>query len=95
MPGDALHIWTDAAGGSWGRIGPGLGVVFPRTLSWAYLPWPTWLNDGGTNQDGVRFSSKLTVLEGLGVLVGLCVAREEVMGRCLVVEVDNSGSVGV
>ena len=41
VPGDALRVWTDAAGGSLGRIGPGLGVVFPRTLSWAYLPWPT------------------------------------------------------
>ena len=33
IPGNALKVWTDAAGGSRGRMGPGLGIVYPRTLS--------------------------------------------------------------
>ena len=33
IPGNAVRIWTDAAGGSAGRIGPGLGVIYPRTFS--------------------------------------------------------------
>ena len=95
IPGNALRVWSDAAGGSKGRIGPGLGVVYPRTLSWAYLPWPSWLNEGGRNTAGVRFDSKLTVLEGLGPLVAVCVAGRDAMGKVLVVLVDNQGTVGV
>ena len=95
IPGNAVSVWTDAAGGSAGRIGPGLGVIYPRTFSWAYLPWPTWLNEGFRNSDGVRFSSKLTVLEGLGPLAAVCVAGMDAMGKVLVVEVDNQGTVGV
>ena len=95
IPGNAVSVWTDAAGGSAGRIGSGLGVIYPRTFSWAYLPWPTWLNEGFRNSDGVRFSSKLTVLEGLGPLAAVCVAGMDAMGKVLVVEVDNQGTVGV
>ena len=95
IPGNALRVWSDAAGGSKGRMGPGLGVVYPRTLSWAYLPWPAWLNEGGRNSDGVRFDSKLTVLEGLGPLVAVCVAGRDAMGKVLVALVDNQGTVGV
>lgn len=95
MPANAKQAWSDAAGGSFGHIGPGLGVVYPATLSWAYLPWPTWLNQGRANSDGVIFTSKLTALELLGPLVAVCVAGEDGMSSTLRVHVDNSGSVGI
>ena len=43
----------------------------------------------------MRFTSKLTVLEGLGPLAAVCVAGEDAMDKVLVVEVDNQGTVGV
>ena len=95
IPGCHLLTWSDAAGGTYGRVGTGLGVVFPATLSWAYLPWPAWLQHGGVNEDGVRFDSKLTVLEGLGPLIAVVMACKVGMGRTMVVMVDNQGTVGV
>jgi hypothetical protein len=43
----------------------------------------------------VIFTSKLTALELLGLLVAVCVAGEDAMSTTLKVHVDNSGSVGI
>ena len=95
IPGYHLMAWSDAAGGTWGRVGTGLGVVFPAILSWAYLPWPAWLQHGGMNDDGVRFSDKLPLLEGMGPLVAVVLGGKVGMGRTLLVMVDNQGTVSV
>ena len=34
IPGNVVRVWTDTAGGSSRRIGPGLGVIYPRTLAY-------------------------------------------------------------
>ena len=67
IPGYHLVAWSDAAGGTWGSAGTGLGMVFPAIQSWAYMPWPAWLQHGGMNDDGVRFASKLTLKAHLGL----------------------------
>ena len=94
LPGNFGQVWTDAAGGSYGAIGPGCGAVYPMTLSYAYLPWPQWINDGRPNDEGVRFDKKLTMLETVAALVGLVVAGEDAMSTTLVIWVDNVGTVG-
>ena len=61
-PSNAKEAWSDAAGGNSIHMGAGLGVVI-KGGEWVYLPWPQWLNNGGLNSDGVKFSSKLSCLE--------------------------------
>ena len=94
LPGNFGQVWTDAAGGTFGTFGPGCGAVYPMTLSYAYLPWPQWINDGRPNGEGVRFDKKLTMLETVAALVGLVTAGEDAMSTTLVIWVDNIGTVG-
>ena len=94
LPGNYDQVWTDAAGGTYGAIGPGCGAVHPRSLAYAYLPWPQWINNGLPNKDGVRFDKKLTMLETLGALVGLITTGKDAMSCTLVIWVDNMGTVG-
>lgn len=93
-PSNALQAWTDAAGGSDSQMGAGLGGVFPPH-KYFYLPWPAWLNNRRTNNDGVKFHSKLSCLELLGPLVILSIVAEEVRGQHLVCYVDNQGSCDI
>ena len=93
-PSNALEAWSDAAGGSCARVGSGLGVVGPQG-AWVYLPWPAWLNMGAKNSQGVRFASKLSCLELLGPLAALCMMGSRLLGKVLVVYVDNQGSVDI
>ena len=90
-----LHAWSDVAGGQLQSIGHGLGVVIPDILGWTYVPWPTWLNNGGINSDGVVFKSKLTCLEMLAALAATCIIGQVGMSRTLVVHVDNIGAVDI
>ena len=90
----AIKSWTDAAGGSLGKVGHGVGGIIPPH-SWFYLPWPQWLNKSHTNSQGVKFSRKLTCLELLGPLVTLCVAPDMIRNQHLVVYVDNQGSCDI
>lgn len=93
-PSNAKEAWTDAAGGTSSHMGAGLGVILPSG-AWSYLPWPAWLNNGGANDDGVKFASKLSCLELLGPLAALCVMGDDAMSEVLVVYVDNQGSVDI
>ena len=93
-PANAKEAWTDAAGGTSSHIGAGLGVI-TDSLQWAYLPWPTWLNNGGWNSSGVKFANKLSCLEMLGPLAALCTMGREIMSEVLVVYVDNMGAVDI
>lgn len=93
-PSNAQEAWSDAAGGTREHMGAGLGVVTP-VGEWAYIPWPTWLNYGGPNSDGVTFASKLSCLEMLGPLVALCMVSHRIAGEALIVYVDNQGSVDI
>ena len=40
-PGNTIRVWSEATEGSKDKIMPGLGVVYPRTIMWTYLPWAT------------------------------------------------------
>jgi hypothetical protein len=94
IPANAREAWTDAAGGTSSHMGAGLGVITPA-LHWAYMPWPTWLNNGGCNSSGVKFANKLSCLEMLGPLVALCTEGERIMSEVLIVYVDNQGAVDI
>ena len=89
----AIPAYTDAAGGSW-KVGHGLGGVIPPK-AWFYVPWPTWLNQGKPNSDGVKFDRKLCVLEMLGPLAVLTIRPNMVRNRDMEVFVDNSGAVKI
>ena len=90
----AIRAWTDAAGGSAGKIGQGLGGIIPPRM-WYYLPWPAWINLNKPNSDGVRFGRKLTCLEICGPLVMLACAPDMCRNTELVSYVDNQGSVDI
>ena len=94
VPSNALQVWTDAAGGTSTHMGAGLGIMAPSG-DWAYLPWPTWLNHGGRNSAGVRFSNKMACLEILGPLAALCTMGNQVINEVLIVYVDNQGAVDI
>ena len=88
-----LEGWTDAAGGSYDKVGHGVGGVLG--LTWFYLPWPQWLNKNKSNTKGVKFSRKLTCLELLGPLVLVAANPDTVRNKQLVVHVDNQGSCDI
>lgn len=94
MTSTAVYAYSDAAGGSRDSIKAGVGAVM-LPGRWVYVPWPAWLNAGGRNRDGVRFSSKLSCLELLGPLLVVATMGMECKGRVLVVMVDNAGSVAI
>ena len=94
IPSNAVLGYTDAAGGSWGKVGVGVGGLIPPHC-YFYLPWPAWLNQGGCNSEGVSFSSKLSCLELLGALVLLVACGDVAVGGHLRIFVDNQGSVDI
>ena len=93
-PAGVREVWSDAAGGTTTHMGAGLGIISEKG-AWTYLPWPTWLNYGGCNSAGVRFSNKLSCLEMLGPLAAMCVMKNEAYSESLVVFVDNQGAVDI
>ena len=60
-----------------------------------YLPWPTWLNLGRANKDGVVFKSKLSCLELLGALITLVISVDLAAGGHLQIFIDNQGAVDI
>ena len=89
----AIPAYTDAAGGSWQKVGHGLGGIIGDV--WFYVPWPQWLNSGKGNSDGVRFDRKLCVLEILGPLAILACAPNRVRNKHVEMFVDNQGAVSI
>ena len=91
---NALESFTDAAGGSRTTMGAGIGAILPPH-AWAYVPWPHWLNMGGTNSQGIKFDSKLSCLELLGPLLVLTCMPDYCKGQSVIVWCDNLGSVDI
>ena len=60
---------------------------------WTQGRWPRWLNEGKTNNLGVRFSQKLSTLEGLAGLAMITAVVQENMGGDLTWFCDNQGCV--
>ena len=88
------EAFTDAAGGSFHSLGNGVGgVVFPST--WFYYNWPRNIQRNWQNSLGVGFKAKLTCLEGVGVLLAVCAAYQEIRGGALEVFCDNQGTVDI
>ena len=85
--------WTDAAGGSYHKVGHGLGGVMGQ--NWFYLPWPKWINMNQCNSKGVKFSRKLTCLEMLGPLVLVSTFPDVIRNTQVVVYVDNQGACDI
>ena len=94
-----INIYTDAAGGGqFGESKGGMGGVTwniptPKSMAWMIMMWPEWLISGGKSSLGVKFSSKLTTLEGLGCLTQLAVSHRELRGKAVRLWCDNSGFV--
>ena len=88
-----LEGWTDAAGGSYEKVGHGVGGVLEDT--WFYVPWPQWINKNRSNTKGVKFSRKLTCLELVGPLVMVAANPDTVRNNQLVIYVDNQGSCDI
>ena len=93
-PSTAVEGFCDAAGGSSSYTGAGVGGLIPP-FRYFYLPWPRWLNMGGTNSVGVMFASKLSCLELLGALITLTIGVDLAAGGHLRVFVDNQGAVDI
>ena len=89
----AIPAFTDAAGGSWQKVGHGVGGIIGDI--WFYVPWPQWLNAGKGNSEGVRFDRKLCVLEMLGPLAILVCAPNRVRNKHVEMFVDNQGAVSI
>jgi hypothetical protein len=88
----ALHVYSDAAGGSMDTLGNGVGVaIYPGT--WAYVPHGHKVNAGFPAYDGKSLASKMSVWELVGPLLALVCAPERMRCRQVVAFVDNEGSV--
>ena len=86
--------FSDAAGGSINKIKNGVGgVCYPST--WFYMPWPTLIRENRENSLGVRFSHKLSCLEGFGSLVALTTVPDLARNSAIDLPNDNSGFVAV
>ena len=94
LPPWTLRGWTDAAGGTMGHQGYGLGGVIGEHW-WVYLPWGRSINSGELYTDGGRLDCKMSAWELLAVLVLVSAGAELVRGNSLVVPVDNQGSVSI
>ena len=89
------HAWqadSDAAGGSLSGS-PGCGIVFGN--AWAELRWPPYVNSDEVCGCGSKFKHKLTMLELVGHLLHVTAFPEEVRGRVIRTNIDNSGTVYV
>ena len=90
----ARACFTDAAGGSEGKLKNGAGGFCPPH-HWFYLPWPKVIQENRQNSLGVKFSSKLCVLEGYAALLGLVTIPDIARNKEICLKVDNSGFIGV
>ena len=89
----ATPIWSDAAGGSLVLHGQGAGcIIFPSF--WVYVPWGGRIN-AGKLFEGKRLDRKLSALELVGQLIGICAGSELLRNTTAVGKVDNAGSVEI
>ena len=92
-PPSALQYYSDAAGGS--NIGKDQGVASIRRekdqipLHLAILRWSKAINEGRKACDGKSLANKTTSLELLGAVLPLVTDTANVLGKSIVVHVDN------
>ena len=93
LPPWTIEVFTDAAGGSTGKPGHGVGAVTHGW--WSYVPWSPAINRGALVKDasGRRLDRILSALELLGPLLALAAGMDRFRGRPVRFWVDNSGSV--
>ena len=91
-PPGAVHVNSDAAGGSLVNIKVGLGVV-SHNWEWCYFPWPMWLKQGKCGSTGVPLTSQLQFLELCGPLVGLATWAGLLRNKAVVFFTDNQSAV--
>jgi hypothetical protein len=91
----AVHCFTDAAGGSLGGAGRGVGGVVPELNWWTWMPWTRGLNSGKRTHEGKKVSRKMTALELIGPLLVLCSAADRLRGQPVKFWVDNAGACNV
>jgi hypothetical protein len=94
LPRWSLTADTDAAGGSTNGLGYGAGGVLGGTF-WCYVAWGEAINTGVIYRDGVRLDCKMSAWELLGPLLLLTAGARLIRGKCLIVRVDNAGSVAI
>ena len=88
----AVKSYTDAAGGTTGNKGRGVGMtIFPHI--WSYVPWGKRINEGWSAYDGKNLSHKMSSWELLGPLLTLVCGGNRLSGKQVKVFVDNVGSV--
>ena len=88
-----LCIWSEAAGGSLVSHGNGAGcVIFPSF--WTYVAWGKRINSGEMFF-GKRMDRKLSALELVGQLIGICAGSHILRNQVAVGRVDNAGSVRI
>jgi hypothetical protein len=85
----SISIWSDATGGSLVSHGHGAGFV-----SWVYVSWVMKIN-AGKLFDGKRMDRKLSALELVGQLIGICAGSEMPRNQTALAKVDNAGSVQI
>ena len=89
----AIPIWSDAAGRSLVSHGNGAGcVIFPSF--WTYVAWGKRINPGEMFF-GKRMDRKLSALELVGQLIGICAGSHILRNQVAVGRVDNAGSVRI
>ena len=92
-PPSALQYYSDAAGGS--TVGKDQGVASIRRkkddipLHLAILRWSKAINEGRKACDGKSLGNKTTSLELLGAVLPLVTDIENILGKSVVVHVDN------
>ena len=92
-PPSALHYYSDAAGGS--ITSPNQGVASIRRCSnnlplhLAIMRWSKAINEGRKAADGKQLANKTTALELLGAVLPLVTDTANIIGRYMVVHVDN------
>jgi hypothetical protein len=90
----AQIFFTDAVGGSKSKIKNGAGGFCPPN-AWFYNAWPRLIRENRSNSLGVKFASKLCVLEGFASLLGLVTIPDVARNSEVHLMCDNAGFVAV
>ena len=93
LPPWAIEVHSDAAGGTTGKRGHGVGAVTEGW--WSFLPWSPAINRGDLVQDGSgrHLDRVMSALELLGPLLTLTAGMDRFRGQPVKFWVDNAGSV--
>ena len=91
-----VGLYPDAAGGSDADPRKGLGgciMLRKGELPWVYLPWPLIIRENRRSDEGMKFASRLSVLEAVAALALLSSEPAMLKSKAVRIYSDNMGFV--